>query len=384
MALPRRLLLLSLFVAGSPALAADVGTPGEPLSLQIHGFVSQGFILSTGSNYLARSKRGSFELTEVGINFTMPLTDRLRAGIQLFARDLGPIGNYTAKADWFYLDYRFKDWLGLRAGRVKLPFGLYNDTSDVDAARIPVLLPQSLYPITSRDFLLALTGGEVYGFIDLASAGALDYSLYGGTIFIEVPPTPGSPFVIVDLSVPYVVGGRLMWETPIEGLRLGGSLQGLRLDTDLLMGTMPLSFQIEAILWVASIEYAAKDLLLAVEYSRWPLKVRSSDQTIFPDNDSTSERAYAMAGYRLAMWLQLGAYYSLLFPDVSDRSGREAMQHDVAATARFDINSFWLVKLEAHYLNGTAALSPSLNDNRPRSELARDWGVFLVKTTAYF
>ena len=31
------------------------------------------------------------------------------------------------------------------------------------------------------------------------------------------------------------------------------------------------------------------------------------------------------------------------------------MQHDVAATLRFDINSHWLVKLEGHYMTGTAA-----------------------------
>ena len=47
-------------------------------------------------------------------------------------------GDYVLNswADWFDLDYRWKDWLGLRAGRVKLPYGLYNDTSDIDAARV--------------------------------------------------------------------------------------------------------------------------------------------------------------------------------------------------------------------------------------------------------
>ena len=97
-------------------------------------------------------KRGSFEFAEVGINFTKALSDRLRLGVQLFARDLGPIGNYDAKFDWFYLDYRLSDWLGLRAGRVKLPFGLYNEINDVDAARVPILLPQSVYSTRNRDY----------------------------------------------------------------------------------------------------------------------------------------------------------------------------------------------------------------------------------------
>jgi hypothetical protein len=43
-----------------------------------------------------------------------------------------------------------------------------------------------------------------------------------------------------------------------------------------------------------------------------------------------------------------------------------------------------LLKLEGHYMSGTATLDPALNDDTPRSELARDWGAFFAKTTAYF
>jgi hypothetical protein len=60
------------------------------------------------------------------------------------------------------------------------------------------------------------------------------------------------------------------------------------------------------------------------------------------------------------------------------------MQHDVAATLRFDITENWLLKLEGHYMSGTAAVSPALNDNTPLNLLERNWVVFLAKTTAYF
>ncbi len=97
-----------------PAVARaddDDDAPSPPL-IEIHAFVSQGFIASTDNNYLAESKRGSFEFSEVGINFSKQLTDRMRVGIQLFTHDLGPLGNYRTRFDWFYLDYRFWDWLG--------------------------------------------------------------------------------------------------------------------------------------------------------------------------------------------------------------------------------------------------------------------------------
>jgi hypothetical protein len=62
----------------------------------------------------------------------------------------------------------------------------------------------------------------------------------------------------------------------VEGLRLGGSLQVLRFDTayglapgapPLFMGQATLQFSVR--LWLASIEYARRDLLLAAEYGRW-------------------------------------------------------------------------------------------------------------------
>jgi len=51
---------------------------------------------------------------------------------------------------------------------------------------------------------------------------------------------------------------------------------------------------------------------------------------------------------------------------------------------RFDINDHWLVKLEGHYLNGTGALSSAPNDGKPTGTLTKEWGLFLLKTTAYF
>jgi hypothetical protein len=375
--------VLSIVLCASSAGAEDDDLDDEAGELELHGFASQGFLLTTGNNYLADTERGSFEFSEAGINVTRPLTDRLRTGMQLFARDLGPIGDYKAKLDWFYLDYQWQDWLGLRAGRVKLPFGLYNDSADIDAAHSFALLPQSVYPASNRDFLLAQTGVELYGYRELGAAGALDYRAYVGTIFLDLEPEPGSSIEVVDLTIPYVAGGRVLWEPPVEGLRVGGSAQALRLDTELIAG-MPVTVRIPAILWAASAEYSREDLLLAAEYSRWHVRSESSDPMLFPDTSKVSERAYALAAYRARPWLQPGAYYSIYYPDVADRSGRDARQHDAAMTLRFDVNRHWIVKVEGHYMRGTADLESDLNDGTPQDELDNHWGLFVVKTTAYF
>ncbi|KAB2892910.1 MAG: hypothetical protein F9K40_17595 [Kofleriaceae bacterium] len=376
----RRALLWAggLAAATATAHADELGEPVEA-SVAIHGFVSQGFLYTSDNNYLADTEDGSFEFAEAGVNVTRQLGDELRVGMQLFARDLGPLGNYSAKLDWFYLDYRWRDWLGLRAGRLKLPFGLYNDSVDVDAVHPVALLPQSVYPARNRDFLLAQTGVELYGYHDLGALGALDYRAYGGTIFLD-PGESSNPAVrLVALDIPYVIGARVLWEPPVEGLRIGASAQAARLESELL-APAPVSFDIDALFWVASVEYSADRLFVAGEYSRWHLDTTSSDQMLAPDRSTTSERAYVLAAFRVRPWLQPGGYYAVYFPDVAQREGKEGHQHDVAATLRFDITPHWLVKLEGHYLRGTADVAASLN---PTGESNR-WQMLVAKTTAYF
>ncbi len=379
----------AVLISAEPARAVTIG--GDEVNpLEIHGFASQGWIKSWDNNYLAesRAERGSFEFTEVGVNVTKQLGDKLRVGTQLFARKLGPLGNYNAKMDWFYIDYRFRDWLGLRAGRVKMPFGLYNEINDVDAARVSILLPQSVYPAANRDYLLAQSGGELYGLIPLSMFGNLEYRLYAGVIQLDAPQNDPAAVVRIDrVRVPYVMGGRLMWETPLEGLRVGGSLQDLRLDTTATFGGVEVvNVELPVVLWVASVEYAHDNLLLAAEYSRWHATANNStNPAIFPnDQENTNERAYVMATYRVTDWLQPGAYYSLFFPDTGQREGRANIQNDIAATFRFDITENWLVTVEGHYMLGTADLNTALNDSKPLSELKKEWGLVLVKTTAYF
>jgi hypothetical protein len=392
-------LVLSLAVAATEpstfssttSAGADVvsGSENEPLwGIKIHGFVSQGYIKSTDNNFLGNSKRGTFEFTEVGLNFTKSLTDRLSTGIQFFAQRLNSAGDFSAKFDWFYLDYRFADWFGIRVGRVKLPFGLYNEFSDIDSARVAILLPSSIYPVQNRDFLLAQTGGELYGFVPIDALGAVEYRAYAGTIIFNEPSTTDQ-FQNIGVDVRYLFGGRILWETPVDGLRLAVSAQRLWLDFSFTLPQMPALGKVEgnipASLYVASAEYAVNALVLATEYSRWVVDVTSNQAALFPTGRTISDRFYALATYQVSSWLHPGAYYSVFFPRGFDnRSGASGSQQDVALTLRFDLNNFWLLKLEGHYMHGTAILDSAQNGGVSLDALERNWVVFLARTTLHF
>jgi hypothetical protein len=384
--------LVALAIAAEPrsahAAEGDEAAQDEAAqSLELHGFASQGFFFSVGNEYIAReSTQGSFEFTELGLNVTKQLTETLQFGAQLIAQDLGPSGNMAPRVDWFYVDYRFRDWLGLRFGRLKLPYGLYNEIQDVDVARVPVLLPESVYPHQGREILFAHTGLELSGFVRSPRLGALDYRAYAGTIFWDdatVVPI-GTP-IEIDFLVRYVAGGRVLWDTPLEGLRLGGSFEALRAKpTAYVQGLpAPIGLDNKSYLWLISAEYAARELMLTAEYGRGHTVQDSDTPEVQPRIEQSDERLYVMANYRVAPWLQPGAYYGLLFPDTSNRQGPDQVQHDVALTLRFDINEHWLVKTEGHYMYGTAGLNnPLLVATVTGAE--PHWATFFLKSTAYF
>jgi hypothetical protein len=372
-----------------PAGAADIGNPDNLASVEVHAFVSQGFIFTTSNNYIdENTTKGSFQFSEIGINFTKQFGGKLRIGLQLFAQDLGPSSNYNAQLDWAYVDYRWQDWLGFRAGRLKIPYGLYNEIQDIDPARVPVLLPQSVYPLQTRQFLFAQTGAELYGFARSDALGGIEYRIFGGTIYLDASTlTPPGTQAQLAFNVPAVFGERLIWETPLDGLRLAGSAEALQLDTTAFLSGPTSSVHIvdQALIWVGSAEYALDDWVFTGEYSRWHSRQSSDAPALSPPNDSLSERAYAMVTFRAARWFEPGAYYALFFPDVYNRTGRANQQHDVAATLRFDISPNWLVKLEGHYMNGTAGLVSPLNlSGTDVSNLPRQWGAFFAKATGYF
>ncbi len=152
----------------------------------IHGFLSQGYLASTENNYLAETNKGSFEFNEMGINFSTWLTSDLRAGIQLFARDLGDVGNDEIVVDWAYADYHWRDWLGLRVGKIKVANGYFNETRDVDMLRVSILLPESIYPEMFRDSIVAMKGAGLYGKTPDWPIGAFAYQLAAGTVDIAI------------------------------------------------------------------------------------------------------------------------------------------------------------------------------------------------------
>jgi hypothetical protein len=363
------LLLLACLCAGSlhAQSLADV---------EIHGFATQGFLFSSNNNYLTmQSSAGSVKWTEGAVSLTDPLTDNLRVGIQLHMYQLGQLGGPSVQVDWASGDYRVNDYFGMRGGKVKTVFGLFNDSQDVDAIFLWTLLPQSAYPVDNKGFLLAHLGGEIYGYIPLGKGGGkLAYSAYGGQATLDL--NGGYVKEFTDGGIPFttapsgkVYGGDLRWQAPLRGLTLGSSADMLALDGSGPEGSMHLAPEFN------SVEYAQFQrgkFYFAGEYRRVPLDdiVTAGPMVFRFPVDGRSW--FAMGSYRLSKKNQAGSYYSHYINKSLDTSLPANYLKDWVVSGRHDFNSYFYGKIEGHFLHGTGLgyyASTNPNGLRPNSNM---------------
>jgi hypothetical protein len=349
--------LLVAFACVSTLLAQDIRLFDH--DVQVHGFASQGFVHTDGNNWLTMNTGnvGSGQFTDFGGNASVQITDKFRIGAQLYDRQLGQLGKWHPQLDWAVATYTFKPWLGIRAGKVKTVMGLYNDTQDLDFLHTFALLPQSVYPTDLRDVTIAHEGADVFGDIQLGEkGGTLSYtaytghrkdSRYGGYAYLI-----GNSFNNMG-GLQY--GGDLRWATPLKGLLVGVS----RLNEDLTAkygaGTPGETTLKSTSNWTNQFygQYTWKKLVLDSEYRHYYLDATINGGPTF----QTDVRGWYFAGsYRIAKRLQLGSYYSHYVVNVPDNfliPVGTGHVYDKVVSARVDLNRFFNVKVEGHFMDGT-------------------------------
>ncbi len=348
-----------LLLAGVNVYAADLQ------KVQVHGFISQGYMISSDTN--TDLDDGTFEFNEFGINGMIRITDNLRAGMQLLSRDLMNDGNNDIKLDWAYADYSYHNWLGMRAGKMKMKYGLYSQSRDIDAARTSIFLPGSIYNEVRRDIVTSITGAGIYGLLP----GNVTYEFQIGSLDMD------SVVDGMDSDSDNVAFG-LEWETPLEGLKTGISYNTA--------GGASNTITLDVKTVTFSGEYIRDNFRIAAEYGQTDTDMRAGTVVLA---DRTNENYYVDAGYRFTDWFELGAYYSVSYEDMDDRDGDRyrtvgkpealAWIKDFALSARFDINEYWIVKIEGHAMDGLKGVN--FGDETDPDD---NWFLFAAKTTVSF
>jgi hypothetical protein len=346
---------MGIAFAAMPLAAQSLGDQ----NLQIHGFATQAFVYSNNNNYLGMdTSSGSTAWTEAAVNINDKVTSKLRAGVQLHYTRLGIFGGDNISVDWALGDYKINRYMGVRAGKVKMRWGLYNDTQDYDPGYLWSILPETIYGVDYRATDLSQLGVEFYGRVPLgAKLGKLVYSGYWGDYFAATNDGIMEGFKEQGIEFSNTPWGKtpgfdLRWETPVNGLTVGGSLMAYDAKGNLTNGTytQPLAY------WPAYYaKYDYKKLFLSGQYTKL---IQYQTVTITGSDPSTSgidnPAWFAMAGYHVTDKLQLGAYYTRLWAAPLPKTPLpEDYFHEWVASSRYDINSYFYAKIEGHYIDGT-------------------------------
>jgi hypothetical protein len=344
-------LFLLVFACTGSLWAQDLAGIG------VHGFVSQGFLFSSRNNYLSmKSSDGSPQWTDGAVSISDSLADNLRVGIQLHMYQLGEFGGSNVQVDWASGDYRVKDHFGIRAGKVKTVWGLFNDSQDVDAIFLWILLPQGSYSIDHKSFYLAHVGGDVYGDISLGKrTGKLHYDGYAGQATVDlndgyIKQFAESGLVFTSSLGGKTYGGDLQWETPLKGLTIGSSGNMQAVD-----GTAPAGSIHSPAKLVPSMyaRFSRGKVYFAAEYDRIPIHATVTIGSAVIPFVVDGRSWFVMGSYRLRKNVQVGSYYSHYVNKSLDTTQPANYSKDWVVSGRYDFNTYVYAKIEGHFLHGT-------------------------------
>jgi len=350
---------LLLGVSASAVQAQSITVGGKEVA--VHGFVQQGFNVTNENNILLMdTKKGSAEMTDAALNVSSNLTRRLRVGAQAYVRNIGQLGNGAVEVDWAFADYKFADAFGVRGGKMKTVLGLFSDTQDMEFLYTWALLPQGMYPLDLRSITIAHIGADVYGTVKLQKAGSLAYTGYLGKV--QDDNHGGYRYGVQDAGLGFRSkvtsrggGLDLRWSTPVNGLITGYSFTQTHDSVDLVVNAFRLPFSADtkqARRQSAYADYQASRLRLSAELRR---ESRDTILTpaIFPRSAVASRSWFAAGSYRLFEKLEVGSYFShYQYSDKLPVSNRDNHIYDTAISGRVDLNRFWNVKVEGHFIDG--------------------------------
>jgi len=360
------------------ALAVGGAAHADTEAFQWHGFGSQGIFHTSDNAFGGDSDdRISTDYNELGANLAYSPLQSLRLSGQAVVRNAGDYDVGRTRIDYLQADYAFlshgDNKAGIRIGRIKNNFGFYNATRDVAHTRPSIYLPHNIYWEPIRDMLLSRDGGSVY-WDTYANSGLFSFELgYGEPRVTKQMATEMLFFPVSHIETDNARLGlaRAGWEDNSGQWRL--ALTGLGASSDLDVGLIG---EFEARYLLASLQYSTESWQLTGELAWFNYDLKMDPFT----RNSYGDAAYLQYNYFLSPALQVFARFDIGYFDRQNRNGSSfepfvprhiGFNRDSGVGVRWDIDPYWMVMVEAHYLEG--GLSLSTVDNPDIWDTERYW-----------
>jgi hypothetical protein len=395
---------LAAVLAVAVAAAAIAVPPPAPADhdaahYQVHGFAAQGFALSDGNDIIGESTEGNLQYFEIGVNAKVQGPFGLSVSAQELVRRSGGLDDGDLR-----LDYGFIDWqavgsaafdAGVRAGRVKNPFGLFNETRDVVFTRPGILLPSVYYETQgARSLLFASDGGQAYAgwahgsqytSLMVTRAADFDASTDDKRVFFAGSALPlGGDLRFSDFLVARVMNDWSAGRVRVAASYLTANLAYTPAPSD----PVPVSGDIDFALYMLSARYNAERLSLTAEYL-----LTHSEGSFGSPRENDSDAAYVQADYRFAAGWAAMARAEAYFSDRTDRQGDRCTANGAPADRhgcftlgggaglQWQPGEHWGLWAEYYAFDGTALVPTIENPGRSKEP---HWSLFLLMAAYRF
>lgn len=380
--------------------------------VSINGFISQSWLKSPDNAYAGEdSLNGSFKQRAAGINAQWRISDRVNVKGQIVHRQQLEAANDT-ELDFLFIDYdvyaKNQHNLGVRLGRVKNQFGLYNSLRDIPTAHPGITVPNG-YFISLRDLMLSTDGIEVYGQKNL-DIGSINYSLIAGERKFNSDKLE-EYFFQEDLTPDFKHSSNLGFDVNINfelipGLKLGFSVLQLKseLGNEASYNAAATSFSTRLQDHIAANEFTITNRNLYAQYNlkNWIFSAEyirnttdSKNRFVYPINPFTG--AFGTYGYNFISMSTIDDYYlqaeyfankySLMarvekLDFVNPKTTTYLQTKGVTVGARWFFDSNWTLAAEMSSVNGILWLPvyPEIDYEKMRD----NWKLYQLQLTYQF
>jgi hypothetical protein len=326
----------------------------EERRVDLHGFGSWAYGNTDANGYLSGLPEGNYRNADFSLNVSGSVIERLRIVSQMGVQETQN-GSEIA-LDYAFAEWRFSDRITLRAGKVKQPFGISAEVFHVGILRPFLALPQAVYGpsgLTTE----AYEGVGFTGSLPLPQSWRLSYDVYGGGMteieflapeaLLEGDPLEEDEPILEEELTKDVIGGRIVFETPVAGLRFGGSAHTGKEKA-------------EAGLRRRSVAGAQAEYLT----EKWSARTEYVHETI--RDDTKLDGFYAEVAYRIDPHWQVASQYGRLtmkLLDIAVTANQSLLAHkELALGLNYWFSPEFVFKLAYHRVDGNRFAVPELED----------------------
>lgn len=391
-----------LFILTNSLLCGSLAVSAGQVTTE--GVVSIGYLAPSANTFVNEEPGKDAVLSENVFRITYTGDSRVAVSTQVVYREAGDYYESEPSIDFLQLDFR-ASWFDdseqtVTIGRHKSRQGLYNESRDVPFTRPSILLPQSVYLDSTRNFQLSADGFRLNSFHSLEESD-ISFGVAVGKSVLD------DQFSRVTLGKTATGDwdsdnnkyADFRWES--QNWTLGFSFADVALQYQPAPGAY-LPFEFNGIVIPVPLMYGAFDATfatLSMQYrqANWELTVEHIDRNFdvegftAPNNRTKSE----MDGY----YAQLRYFFNdelvgLLRYDAMDISNSEDINNpawskdakrarDITIGLLWNINESWQLSIEQHFIDGGAWIPP-ISKTSTDSSLRSSWNLSAVQISYKF